>query len=286
MSHSTRHQKIMRLVTSIAYSLVLSVAAALTAQAQDVALIRQAVQLQLEEYRHHTWGLQYRVHRVDSKDDSLREVIETADGNVSRTLTWRGRALTPQEQDDEETRLKSLTVAEVQRRHAKSQSSDKYAVELITAMPDAMLFTLVAGQPQPPDQPHTQAVFDFTPNPAFPPASTTQSLLTGLAGRIWIDTDTHRLSRLDLRITKNLNLMFGILARVYEGGTLSYEQRPVAAGVYCYSVVKMDVKLRELMLHTAPYRQTLTISNARFYPTAPSVKEAVGTLLAIPPVKP
>lgn len=276
----------MRLITKIVYALAVSTAAAVTAAAQDVALVRQAAQLQLEEYRHHSWGLQYRVHRVDSKDDSFREVIETADGNISRTLTWHGRALTPEEQMGEETRLKSLTVAEVRRRDAKSKSSDKYAVELITSLPDAMLFTPVAGQPQLPDQPHRQAVLDFAPNSAFQPTTTTQSLLTGLAGRLWIDTETHHLSRIDIRITKNLNLMLGILARVYEGGTLSYEQRAVSQGVYCYSSVTMDVKLRELMLHTAPYKQTLTISNTRFFPTAPSVSEAVAMLLAVPPLRP
>ena len=276
----------MRLITKLVCVLALSTAGAITATAQDVALVRQAAQLQLEEYRHHSWGLQYRVHRVDSKDDSFREVIETADGNISRTLTWHGRALTPEEQAGEETRLKALTVAEVRRRNEKSKSSDKYAVELITSLPDAMLFTPVPGQPQLPDQPHGQAVFDFAPNAAFHPATTTQSLLTGLAGRIWIDTETHHLSRIDIRITKNLNLMLGILARVYEGGTLSYEQRAVSGSAYCYSRVTMDVKLRELMLHTAPYKQTLTVSNTRFYPVAPSVSEAVDTLLAVPPLKP
>ena len=60
------------------------------------AIVRDAIQHELDSYRPHTWGLEYRVHRVDSKDDSIREVIESADGNVSRTLTWKGRALTRQ----------------------------------------------------------------------------------------------------------------------------------------------------------------------------------------------
>ena len=80
--------------------------------------------------------------------------------------------------------------------------------------------------------------------------------------------------------------MFGILARVYEGGTLTYEQRPVAPGVYCYSHIAMDLKLRELMLHTAPYKQSITVSDVRFLSPAPTVKRAVETLLAVPPVTP
>lgn len=256
-----------------------------TAQEQPTpAIVTDAVQHELDAYKSHAWGLEYRVHRIDSKDDSLREVIETADGNVSRTLTWKGRALTSEELDGEKKRLEALTAGEVQRRRDKSQSSDKYAAELIRAMPKAMLYTPVLDQQQPME--HAQAVFDFVPNPAFQPTDSTQSLLTGLAGRIWIDREDHRLSRIDLRITKNLNLMFGILARVYEGGTVTYEQRPVAPGVYCYSRVAMNVKLRELMLRTVPYKQTLTVSDIHFLPTAPTVKQAVSTLLALPPVTP
>lgn len=249
------------------------------------AIIRDAVQHELDMYKSHTWGLQYRVHRVDSKDDSMREVIETADGNVSRTLTWKGRALTADELAGERKRLEALTISKVQRRREKSQSSDKYAIELIQTLPKAMVYTPVAEQ-QAGGLEHEQAVFDFAPNPAFQPQDSTQSLLTGLAGRIWINTEDHHLSRLDLHITRNLNLMFGMLARVYEGGLMSYEQRAAAPGVYCYSRVTLDVTLRELMLRTVPYKQTLTVSDVQFLPTAPTVKQAVTTLLALPPVTP
>jgi hypothetical protein len=249
------------------------------------SILKQAVQYQLDDFHHRGWGLQYRVHRLDQKEDSIREVIETEDGNISRTLTYKGRALTEDEEKGEQERLKALTSQEVSKRRQKSESNDKYGIELIRTLPQAMIFTPAAGQPQLSGR-RPQIVLDYAPDPKFHPASTTQSLLTGVAGRVWIDAETHHLTRIELRVIQNLNLMFGILARVYQGGTLSYEQKPVSPQHDAYTEIKMDVKLRELMVHVAPYRQTLTVSDIRFYPVAPTVKDAVNTLLAIPPVTP
>ena len=249
------------------------------------AILKQAVQYQLDDFHHHDWGLQYRVHRTNPKEDSIREVIETEDGNVSRTLTYKGRALTDEEEKGEQERVKALTPEAVRKRRDKSESNDKYGIELIHTLPQAMTFTPVAGQPQLPGH-RPQVVLDFAPDPKFHPASTTQSLLTGIAGRVWIDAETHHLTRIELRVIQNLNLMFGILARVYQGGTLSYEQKPVSPQHDAYTEIKMDVKLRELMVHVAPYKETLSVTSVRYYPLALSVKDAVNTLLAIPPVKP
>ncbi|SDF12699.1 hypothetical protein [Terriglobus roseus] len=250
------------------------------------AILQQAVQFQLDDFHHRGWGLQYRIHRLDQKEDSIREVIETEDGNISRTLTFKGRPLTAEEETGELARLRALTPEDVRKRRQKSESSDKYGIELMKTLPKAMLFTPVAGQPQLPNYPRQQVVLDYAPNPQFHPGSTTQSLLMGIAGRIWIDAETHHLTRIEVRIIQNLNLMFGILARVYQGGTLSYEQKPVSLTHDAFSEIKMDVKLRELMVHVAPYQQTLTVTDVRFLPTAPSVHDAVNTLLAIPAVKP
>lgn len=250
------------------------------------AILQQAVQFQLDDFHHRGWGLQYRIHRFDQKENSIREVIETEDGNISRTLTFKGRPLTPEEEEGEFARLRALTPEDVRKRRQKSESSDKYGIELMKTLPKAMLFTPVAGQPQLPNYPRQQVVLDYAPNPQFHPGSTTQSLLMGIAGRIWIDAETHHLTRIEVRIIQNLNLMFGILARVYQGGTLSYEQKPISLTHDAFSEIKMDVKLRELMVHVAPYQQTLTVTDVRFLPTAPSVHDAVNTLLAIPAVKP
>ena len=251
------------------------------APADIPALVDEAVKYQIEDFHHPAWALKYRVHRVTDRDDTTRELVESADGNVSRTLERHGQRLSPQEARAEEQRLRSLTAAELARRH-HADNSDKFAMELVGAMPKAMLFTLTAGQPQMSQISGSQVVLDYAPNPEFHPATTAQSLLNGLSGRLWIDAETHHLVRIEINVTKNLNLMFGILAHVYEGGTMVYEQHPVGGGHYAYSHIAIDVRLRELMVKTVPYRSTMDASNVILLPSPPPLKQAVDMLLATP----
>lgn len=247
------------------------------------ALVAEAVRYQLEDFHHTTWGLRYRVHRVDAKDDTVRELIESADGNVSRTLSRHGRPLTDEEAADEEKRLRSISASDLARRRRSSDSSEKYGTELIGAMPRAMLYTLTPGQPQLPQFTQSQVVLNFEPDPRYHPQTTAQEVLPGIAGRMWIDAETHHLLRVELNVTKNLNLMFGILARVYQGGTLTYEQQPVGGGHYAYRYIEINVKLRELMVKVMPYHETLTATDITYLPIAPPMSDAVNMLLKTKP---
>lgn len=251
-------------------------------QAAIPALVEDVVKYQLDDFHHASWALRYRVHRVSGKDDSTRDLVESADGNVSRTLERQSQPLSPEQAGAEEQRLRSLTPAEMAKRRRGSDSSDKFAVELIGAMPRAMTYTLTPGQPQLRQFAGPQVVLDYAPNPEFHPASTAQSLLTGLAGKLWIDPETRHLLRIEINITKNLNLFLGILAHVYQGGTMVYEQHPVGGGHYAYSHITIDVRLRELMVKTVPYHSTMDASNVTLLPSPPPLKQAVDMLLSTP----
>jgi hypothetical protein len=251
-----------------------------TATASAVpALVEEAAKYQLEDFHHTTWGLRYRVHRIDAKEDSVRDLIESADGNIARTIVHKGQPLTPEEDSAEEERLREMTAADVLKHRRGAETSDKFGTELISALPHAMNYTLTQGQPQIAHLERPQIVLDYAPNPAYKPSTTAQALLSGIAGRIWIDAETHHLLRIEVNITKNINLMMGILARVYEGGKVSYEQRAVGGGHYAYTNIEMDVKLRELMVKVVPYHSTLTASNITLLTPPPSFKEAVNDLL-------
>ncbi|MGI4755459.1 MAG: hypothetical protein ACRYGF_01265 [Janthinobacterium lividum] len=260
----------------------ITISAAATAQqtAQAVtSMVQDAVRFQLEDMHHAGWSLRYQVHRVDSKEDSIRNVVESSDGNVARTLKHHGTWLSPEEDAAELDRLRSLSPGDMARHRRSSDSSDKYGLELITAMPAAMNFVLTPDQPQLPQFRSRQVVLDYTPNPAFRPASTVQSLLPGLAGRMWIDAETHHLLRIEVNVTKNLNLALGLLARVYQGGTMTYEQQPLPNGHDAYTHIEINVMLRELMVKTLPYHSTLNATNIVLLPAVPSLQEAVQLLL-------
>jgi hypothetical protein len=273
------------LLTSSCAFLCLTVVAApaqapITPSAPQIVV--DAVKYQLDDFQHSTWGLRYRVHRQDEKEDTERDLIESREGNVARTLTRHGKPLTPEEDAAERQRLEAITAADMARRRRQTESNEKYGVELIEALPQAMLYTLTPGQPQLAQGEHTQTVYDFAPNPHFHPKTTTESVLPCLAGRVWIDSETHHLIRIEGNVVQNVNLMMGILARVYSGGTISFEQHPVGGGHYGYTRLDIDVKLRELMVKVMPYRATYNATNQTYLSSAPTFQDAVKLLLARP----
>ena len=239
--------------------------------------VRQASIYQLDELHHTTWSLRYRVHRVDSKEDTVRDLVESTEGNVARTLVRNGQLLTPEQDAAEQQRLRALPAGEIGK-HSHGGSMDTYTDDLIRVMPHAMLFALAPAQTQMPQLAERQVLLDFKPNPDFHPASTAESLLTGVAGQIWLDAGTHHVLRMEIHIIKNLNLALGLIARVYQGGTVVYEQRPVGGGHSAYSHIAIDVTLRELMVRTVPYHSVLDASDV-ILPYRPSAQEAITMLL-------
>ncbi len=243
------------------------------------ALVDDAVRYQLANMHHTGWALRYRVHRVDSKEDTVRDLIESKDGNVARTLVRQGKSLTPDEDAAEQQRLRMMTPSEAAKHHRGAEASEKYGTDLIGALPRAMTYSLVPDQPQLPQFSVPQIVLDYAPRPGFQPASTAESLLTGLAGRMWIDGETHHLLRIEISIIRNLNLALGLLVRVYQGGTMVYEQHPVAGGHDAYTHIAINVTLRQLLVKTVPYRSTLDATDTVVLPAVPTLPEAVNLLL-------
>ncbi len=245
-------------------------------------IIRETVAYQLDFLQHHSSPLLYQAHRVDAKEDTTRIIVETREGAIGRLVARGGRALAPAENAAEQERLRTLSSADMAKKKKGEQSGEKFGTELISAMPSAMLYSLAPGQPQLSQVGHPQLVLDYRPNPDFHPASTAQELLTGLQGRLWIDSSDHHLLRIEIHVIHNLNLAWGLLARVYSGGTLEYDQRDIGGGHYAYTSIVMDLTLRELMLRTVPYRSQLTATRHQVLAAIPSRQEAVRTLLAYP----
>ena len=269
-----------------------SAAASRNAAAQSTSetpehLIADATRFQLQYVQHKLSPLSYEVRRKDGKEDETRLLIESADGPVGRLVQRNRQPLTTEEDGKEQGRLRSLDAADMAHKRKGEREGEKFATELITAMPEAMLYSFTPGQPQLAIS-RPQFVLDFTANPAYHPSTTSQGLLSGLQGRLWIDREDHHVVRMEVHVVHDLNLAWGLLAKVYRGGTIDYDQRPVAPGQYAYSHIAVDVTLRELMVKTVPYHLQLFATNHHVLASAPTLQQAVQQLLgsAVPTAQP
>jgi hypothetical protein len=229
--------------------------------------------------------LRYRMHVVNAKGDQVRDVIESRDGTVARTILRDGKPLTEEQDQGERQRLSDMVASPMAyAKHVKnSESERKLADRLVPLMPDAMLYSYVPGQPQTGtdagiDPGSIQVVIDYKPNPKFVPPTTEAQALTGLEGRVWIDAKTRYLVRMEGRISRPVNFGWGMLAHLYPGGVLALKQTNAGGGRWIYTDFSMQLKVRALLVKTLSVDSHVQASNFETMPPM-SYQDAIHLLL-------
>ena len=231
-----------------------------------------------------TGFLRYHMRIADEKGIQLRDVIESRDGTVARLIQRDDRNLTPEEDKAEQQRLNDLlTSPSAFHKHINGDAPEKHrAVDLIRMLPDAMIYTYVPGQPQlAATSSGPQVVLDFAPNQGWKPPTLPAEALSGLRGRVWIDTGTHHMMRMEGDIFQSVNVGWGMLAKIYPGGKLMLEQSPAPGGRWVFTRFSSELTLRALMLKTIHQNSHVETRDHQTI-AAMSYQDAIHTLLATP----
>lgn len=217
--------------------------------------------------------------RIDRKGETLRDNIESHDGGVARLLQRNGKPLTSEQEEGERKRLQDLLgTRRVQQREHDESRARSFGVELLRAMPEAMQYSLAQQQTPLADVSDPQVVIDFAPSPTFHPSSMTQQILTQLSGRLWINLVDHQLLRIEARNTGEVTLAWGLLAKVYTGGTILYDQRKFQ-DLYTFTHITLHLRIRELMLKVNELNTDTMVTEIQRMPESPNVDTAIRMLL-------
>ena len=227
--------------------------------------------------------LRYRQRRVGAKGDTTREIIVSRDGNVGRLVEKDGQPLTAADDADERERLNDLLASpdDFLRHHRKDLETRESVTKVVGLMPQAMIYSYATGQPQLKGS-QGEVVLDFHPDPNFHPPTMFAECLTGLEGRVWIDPRTRTLTRIEARVLRPVNMGFGILAKIYPGGTLALDQVNVGEDHWMYSHMDEHVTARVLMVKNYPENTVVTSWDFRPMASRPSYQDAIRELLAMP----
>lgn len=255
-----------------------------TIAATPQSIAEDAAQKQLEQYRQTQRSYRYLIQKSDKNGTVVREEVVTPYGRVARLRLREGKTLSQEEDTAERQRLIDFlqSADALKKKRKQGDSAERMTNELIAVMPRAMLYSYRAGQPQLQGIKQPQIVIDFIPNPAFHPSSTAQEALRGLRGTFWVDRQTHYLVRMEGEIFKDTNLIFGLVAKIYPGGHLAFEQHAYAPNEYAYSLITMDLSIRELMLRNVKVASTQRALATESLQDGLSLEEAVHLLLDHP----
>jgi hypothetical protein len=228
--------------------------------------------------------LRYRQRKVDAKGDTTREIIESKEGNVARLMERNGQPITAAEDAAEHDRLNAdiSSPDDFIKHHMRDTKVRSDAMKLVSLLPQAMIYSYTPGQPQPKGADGRQVVLDFHPDPTFRPPTMFADVLTGLEGRVWIDAQSHCMTRIEAHVLHPVNIGFGIVARIFPGGTVELEQTHAAGDRWVYSHLDEHLTARVLMVKTYPENAAITSWDFRPMPSLLSYQDAIRALLTMP----
>jgi hypothetical protein len=191
-------------------------------------------QLEMETTDHTHW--RYRIHREDDKGSQDRDVIDTKDGQLARTLLINGKPLTPEQRAADEARMKKLVEdpSERAKRDKRAKDDDEKGTQMLKAIPNAFIFKYQGAE-------NGQVVLSFFPNPHYNPPTRELQVFRSMSGKMWIYRAEGRLARMDGSLFEDVTFGWGLLGRLNKGGTFSIIQSRVGDNHWVY--VSLDVKM-------------------------------------------
>lgn len=226
--------------------------------------------------------LRYRIRKVDHKNDVVRVEMETRQGAVARLVERNGEPLTAAEDAAEQERLKDVLAhrAEFVKHHKRDAGARQDTLALVAQMPAAMTYTYAPGQPQSASFAGPQVVLDFEPNRNYHPPTMASEMLTGVAGRIWIDRRSGRVVRVEAHVLHPVSFGWGLVGKIYPGGTIVLEQANPAGDRWVYSKLDLHLNLRVVVKGVA-MDEGMSATGFEVLPGPLDVEDAVRQLLAM-----
>jgi hypothetical protein len=191
-------------------------------------------QMQANNSDHTHW--RYRIHREDEKGTQDRDVIETKEGEIARTLLINGQPLNAEQRADDEARMKKLVedAGDRAKREKRGKEDRDKGDQMLKAIPDAFIFKYEGEE-------NGQVRLSFAPNPHYNPPTRETQVFRSMSGTLWIDRAGTRLSRMDGALFEDVTFGWGLLGRLNKGGTFSVTQSRV--GENHWEIVGLDVKM-------------------------------------------
>ena len=242
-----------------------------------VALVRRASQNELHSTAP-AYPVRYKLRKQEDKGVTTKEIVETKDGDVARLIAKDDKPLTPVDERIELDRLNSLLAhPEIQEHRRKREQEDSSrADEMTRLLPDGFLYTYVGMVPGPNGPAYR---LSFKPNPNFNPPDREAQVYHGMVGELWIDQGQERIVKLDAHLIADVNFGWGILGKLYKGGSLTIEQCDVGHRHWETTLMKLNLTGMALMIKPLSYQTTETATDFQPVPLNMSYQDAVHLLV-------
>jgi len=223
--------------------------------------VREMVQHELDAGNNDHSHWRYHIHKEEEASAQDRDVIETKEGSLAKTLLINGRPLTPEQRSKDEERMRKLVddPAERAKRERRARQDEEKAKELLRAIPDAFIFKY-AGMDG------SLTLLTFSPNPHFSPSTRELMVYHAMTGKLWVDRSAMRLSMVEGRLIEDVKFGWGLLGHLDKGGTFKVIQQKVGEDHWDQVFLDLNMTGRVIIFKTLNIKQKQILSNFRRVP--------------------
>jgi hypothetical protein len=253
---------------------VLGASASASSQPEDArAFVRSVVanELAADASDHSLW-----MYRDDNKvpgTHTVKLVIETSQGDLSRTVERDGQPLTPQaQQEDEQAMDAFIHDAKLRQKQKRRHEQDAEKANALTKLlPDAFLWTFT-------NRNSDETTLHFEPDPQFHPPTREARVFAAMAGVMVVNVRQKRIQELKGMLTRDVNFGYGLLGKLQKGGTFEIERQPIAPGVWNITATHIHIQGHALIFKSIGEQQDEVTSHYRPTPESLSLDAAAQML--------
>ena len=228
-------------------------------------------ELQANIHDHTKW--MYRDDDQTPGKDTIKLVVQTDTGTVSKTLLLNDHPLTPPQQQQDDAKMESVVNNPSVRakQHKNGEHDDNQATSLMTMLPNAFIWTLVGES-------NNEITLRFKPNPAFQPPTYASRVFAAMAGEMVVDAAQKRLKVLSGTLIQPVEFGWGILGRLQKGGTFRVVHTEVAPGLWQITQTHVHINGRALFFKSISEQEDEISSDYKKTADGMTPKQAVEML--------
>jgi hypothetical protein len=244
------------------------------AQQQDARAFVQTIvnsELEADANDHSRWMFRD-ANKVPGKS-TVKLIVQTPEGDVSKTIEINGHPLTQQQQKDDEQKMQRfVTDAAVRQKQKQSQQQDdKKAASLTRMLPDAFLWTKTGESGD-------ETTLAFKPDPEFKPPTREARVFAAMKGTMVVDTKQKRIKSLKGTLIRNVDFGWGLLGRLEKGGMFEVERRNIGSDVWEITTTHIHMHGHALIFKSIDEQQDEETSDYKSAPKSITLADAAKML--------
>jgi hypothetical protein len=237
------------------------------------SLVRTVVKSELaaDAHDHSRWMFRD-VNKVKGKS-TVKLVVQTAQGDLSKTIEIDGQPLTPQQQKDDEQKMQQfVTDPDVRRKQQQDQQQDSDKAAALTRMlPDAFLWTEASRRGD-------ETTLAFKPDPDFHAPTHEARVFAAMNGTMVVNTKQQRIKSLKGTLTQDVDFGGGLLGKLEKGGTFDVQRQQIGPKVWEITATHIHIHGHALIFKSISEEQDEETSHYRPTPPGMTLQKAAAML--------